>query len=92
MLIDDKHLQQSIDNKCDDPKSEKNEDDKILQGIIREGQDAATDEIIKCLQQCYAKQPQTCFKANVGGANGLKMTRSAFALLIKFSNMLEEFI
>jgi hypothetical protein len=30
--------------------------------------------------------------ARAGGANGLRMTRSAFALLIKFSDMLEEFV
>jgi hypothetical protein len=30
--------------------------------------------------------------ARLAGANGFKMTRAAFALLIKFSDMLEDFV
>ena len=30
--------------------------------------------------------------SRVAGANGLRMTRAAFSLLVKFSDMLEDFV
>ena len=91
MIIDDKFLSQNFEN-GNNQEPENFEDDKILKAIIHSGSDASTDSLIACLQRSLeTKIPMVPF-ARGGGPNGLKMTRSAFALLIKFSDMLEDFV
>lgn len=91
MIIGDKFLSQNFDN-VDSPGPENFEDDKILQAIIQPGKDESTDSLITCLQRSLeTKMPMVPF-ARGGGPNGLRMARSAFALLIKFSDMLEDFV
>jgi hypothetical protein len=91
MIIGDKFLSQNFDNVI--PKGPEDfEDDKILQAIIQPGKDASTDSLITCLQRALeTKMPMVPF-ARGGGPNGLKMTRAAFSLMIKFSDMLEDFV
>lgn len=63
-----------------------------LEAITHSGKDASTDSLITCLQRALeTKMPMVPF-ARGGGPNGLKMTRAAFSLLIKFSDMLEDFV
>lgn len=89
MVIDDKFLSQSFGN--DDSQGPENvEDDKILLAIIRPGTDASTDSLITCLQRSLEAGVSPF--ARGGGPGGLTMTRAAFSLLIKFSDMLEDFV
>ena len=91
MIIGDKFLSQNFDN-GDSPGLENCEDDKILQAIIQPGKDESTDSLITCLQRALeTKMPMVPF-ARGGGPNGLRMARSAFALLIKFGDVLEDFV
>jgi len=67
------------------------DDDRILKAIINEGVDPSTDYLLKCIQKALeAKIPMAY--ARLAGENGLRMTRAAFALLIKFGDMLEDFV
>jgi hypothetical protein len=93
MIIDDKFLTEQFDpskiQEEDDDLNSSSSDDKILNAVIKEGRDATTDCLLKCLQKEVEK---VIPYAKLGGPNGLRMARSAFALFIKFSDMLEDFV
>jgi len=63
-----------------------------LYAVIFPGKDDDTDLTIQCLQFILErKMPMVPF-ARIGGADGLKMSRAAFAVMIKFSDLLEDFL
>ena len=68
------------------------EDDRVLNSIVQTDSDKHTEKLLKCLQRALETQRPPLPLARVAGANGLRMTRAAFALLIKFSDMLEDLI
>lgn len=98
MIVDDKFLTEYFDpaqeqeNQEEDQNASPTSDDRILQAVIQEGKDAMTDCLLKCLQRSFEQQLPRITYARFAGQNGLRMARSAFALLIKFSDMLEDFV
>lgn len=66
------------------------EEDKVLEAIMNEGKDQSVDETIKYLQLIYEKKKPIPL-ARIGGKVGLHMSRIAFAIMIKFSDLLDNF-
>jgi hypothetical protein len=63
-----------------------------LYAVIFPGKDEDTDLTIQCLQFILErKMPMVPF-ARLGGADGLGMSRAAFAVMIKFSDLLDDFL
>lgn len=62
-----------------------------LNSVIVPGTDEETDLTLQCLQYILErKMPMVPF-ARLGGPEGLKMSRAAFAVMIKFSDLSEDF-
>jgi hypothetical protein len=59
----------------------------VCRAIIKEGEIARVDQILLALQQVLQSDPFFRMKAIVGGSVGFKLTRSAFAVMIKFSGL-----
>jgi hypothetical protein len=59
----------------------------VCQAIINEGEITRVDQIVLALQQILQTDPSFRMKATVGGALGYKLTRSAFAVMVKFSGL-----
>jgi hypothetical protein len=60
-----------------------NEDDKLIQALIHQGQNEIVDRLIGYLQfMLERKVPQ----ARVNGAAGMRLSRAAFGVMIKFSD------
>jgi hypothetical protein len=59
----------------------------VCRAIINEGEIARVDQIVLALQQVLQTDPFFRMKAIVGGALGYKLTRSAFAVMVKFSGL-----
>lgn len=57
---------------------------------MSEGKDKAVDEAIKYLQLLYETRKPVAL-ARIGGQAGLHMSRIAFAIMIKFSDLLDNF-
>lgn len=97
-MADDKFLTEFFDpaqergTQNEEQTASPSSDDKILQAVIQEGEDVMTDCLLKCLQRSLEQQLPRIAYARVAGQNGLRMARAAFALLIKFSDMLEDFV
>jgi hypothetical protein len=65
-------------------------EDQVLEAIINEGKDESVDQAIKYLQLLYEKRKPIPL-ARIGGKAGLQMSRIAFAIMIKFSDLLDIF-
>ena len=68
------------------------DDDTILKAILKEGNDIDTDLTIRLFQKMLETRRPMITYARLGGLDGLRMTRAAFAVMIKFSDLLEDFI
>lgn len=90
-IIDDAILTQSFQAAEGPSQSEASEDDRILEAIIEAGKDKTTDLLITCLQKALEAKVGMA-RAQLARANGLALTRAAFAPLIKFSDLLEDFV
>jgi len=74
-------------------------DDDILEAIILEGTSEDTEKLIKSIhniQKTGLKHEKANYKAELGmamagTADGLKLTRAAFAIMIKFSDLSDDF-
>lgn len=83
-LMDDQVYIKALSNESQDS-------DDTLQAIIYKGKNADVDKAIKYLQKMIeSSRPRPAY-ASLGGENGLKLTRSAFAVMIKFSDLLQDF-
>ena len=82
---------QLLKGKSESPLEMALEDENILEAIIDEGKNSDVDCIIQVLQkQLQTRIPMVPF-SRTGGANGLSMTRAAYAVMIKFSDLQDEF-
>lgn len=66
------------------------EPQKKLSAIITSGKDEEVDLVIKLLQKIYVKQNMAV--ASLGGARGMTLSRAAFAIMIKFSDLTDDFL
>jgi hypothetical protein len=62
-----------------------------MEAIICEGKNGEVDATIKYLQRMFEKRTPAVPVARLGGQSGLRMSRAAFAVMIKFSDLLEDF-
>ena len=46
---------------------------------------------VNILQHCLCTVQPACLHANLGGEQGLKLSRAAFAVLLKFTDNIKEF-
>lgn len=72
------------------------DDDRVLEAILQAGKDAETDLTIEYLQRILEAIPMKDRDAMVpfarlGGADGLRLSRAAFAVMVKFSDLLDDF-
>jgi len=63
----------------------------LLDSIIYESKDERTDRVIKQLQQILEKKIPFVPYARLGGPDGMRLSRAAFAVMIKFSEFFEDF-
>jgi hypothetical protein len=91
-IIDDKVLTESFEVSDTIAQSENLEDDRILESIILAGKDKTTDCLLACFQKIFETSIPMVPYARLAGLNGLMMARAAFALLIKFGDLLEDFV
>jgi hypothetical protein len=72
-------------------KAKENDDDLLLTALIHEGKDEKIDRVIKYLQNFLeTKRPPVMF-ARLSGVDGMRISRAAFAVMIKFSEFFEDF-
>jgi hypothetical protein len=72
------------------------DEDHVLAAILHAGTDAETDLTLGYLQRMLAALPMKDRDAMVpfaglGGADGLRLSRAAFAVMVKFSDLLDDF-
>ena len=73
-------------------KSKGNDNDDLLQAIIHEGKSEHVDRVILYLQQILEKKVPFVPYARLGGVDGLRTSRAAFSVMIKFSEFFEDFV
>ena len=66
------------------------EEDKHLCSIIYEGRNDKIDHIIFHIQSALKQKRPMVPYANLGGADGMRVTRAAFAVMVKFSDKLDD--
>lgn len=67
------------------------EDDKVVNAIIYKGQNPQVDRLIGYLQQFLERKIPLVAYARLSGEDGMRLSRAAFAVMIKFSEYFEEF-
>jgi hypothetical protein len=73
-------------------KGKQKEEDNLLSAIIHEGKNSNIDRVIFYLQQTLEKKIPFVPYARLGGADGMRMTRAAFSVMIKFSEFFDDFL
>lgn len=71
-------------------KAEQAEKDVPLYPVIYEGTDEDIDRLIDVLQRSYARRKMAL--AGLGGKDGMRLTRAAFAVMLKFSDLTDDFL
>ena len=66
------------------PESE-NEEDKLLEAIISQGRNENVDRVISILQNFLERKVPFVPYARLTGADGMRLSRAAFSVMIKFS-------
>ncbi|CDW73494.1 UNKNOWN [Stylonychia lemnae] len=67
------------------------EDDNIVQSIINKGKNESVDRLITYLQQFLERKIPMVAYARLSGEDGMRLSRAAFAVMIKFSEFFDEF-
>ena len=88
-LIQDKKLIEAL-NGMEDTMESLN--DPVLNAIIIDGEDDEVDYVIGLLQAALEQRRPPVTYARLGGMNGLKLSRAAFAVMLKFSDVLDDFV
>ena len=68
----------------------KNEEDELLESIINAGQNEIVDRLITYLQQLLERKIPMVPYARLAGADGMRLSRAALAVMIKFSDYLTD--
>ena len=67
------------------------EDDKLIQAVIHQGENPHVDRLIAYLQGFLERKIPMCTYARLGGADGMRLTRASFGVMIKFSEFYDSF-
>lgn len=70
---------------------ENNEDERLLSAIQNEKEDEDVDIVVNVLQHTLQTKRPFVMHARIGGADGMKISRCAFATMVKFSNKIVAF-
>jgi hypothetical protein len=62
-----------------------------LLAIIHKGKNEVVDHVIQYLQQILEKKVPFVPYARLGGEDGMRISRAAFSVMIKFSEFFEDF-
>jgi hypothetical protein len=65
-------------------------DKSALYAVIHQGTDEAVDLTINCLQKICMRNPKIMGRAVFGGADGMRITRAAYAVILQFSDLGDE--
>ncbi len=68
-------------------KSGENEDDKLISALIHPGQNQMVDKLVGYLQNFLETKRPFVPHARLGGIDGMRMSRAAFGVMIKFSDL-----
>lgn len=85
-ISEDKKLQELISLKAS-----LSEDDNLISAVIHAGENAHVDKLITYLQGFLTRKIPFCAFANIGGQDGMRLTRAAFGVMIKFSEFYDSF-
>lgn len=66
------------------------EEDKLLQRLLKKDMDPDSDHLMELLQFCIEQPIMRCLHASIGGADGLRMNRTAFVVMIKYSCLTDD--
>jgi hypothetical protein len=72
--------------------SKETEDDKLIEAVIHQGQNPHVDRLLAYLQGFLTRKIPFCAFANLGGADGMRLTRAAFGVMIRFSELYDSFL
>lgn len=75
-----------------DSKPKDTNEDQVLMAIIFKGKNEFVDKVLTNLQQILERKIPMVPYARLSGEDGLRLSRAAFAVMIKFSEFYEEFI
>lgn len=68
------------------------EEDKIVTSIIFKDKNESVDRVITYLQQFLERKVPMVTHARISGIDGMRLSRAAFAVMIKFSEFFDEFV
>jgi hypothetical protein len=95
-IMEDKIMVQNLDENNNNQIN--TNDGDILEAIVKEGMSEDTEKLVKSIhniQKTGLKHEKANFKAEMGmamagSADGLKLTRAAFSIMIKFSDLTDD--
>lgn len=86
MITEDKELKQLVETKV-----KTDESDELLNSVIFAGKNHVVDAIIASLQKSLERKVPFVPYARLAGTDGMRLSRAAFALMMKFSEYFEDF-
>lgn len=85
-ISQDKKLLQMLK---EDPRA--TEQDQLLTAIVHKGTSEIVDKVIQHLQQLLERKTPLVAFARLSGEDGMRLSRAAFAVMIKFSELFDDF-
>lgn len=64
-----------------------NEEDKLISALIHSGENQMVDKLVGYLQNFLETKRPFVPHARLGGVDGMRMSRAAFGVMIKFSDL-----
>jgi hypothetical protein len=68
-------------------KSGSNDEDKLISALIHSGENQMVDKLVGYLQNFLETKRPFVPHARLGGVDGMRMSRAAFGVMIKFSDL-----
>jgi hypothetical protein len=68
-------------------KSGANDEDKLISALIHSGQNKMVDQLVGYLQSFLETKRPFVPHARLGGIDGMRMSRAAFGVMVKFSDL-----
>ena len=73
----------------EDPRA--TEQDQLLTIIVHKGTSEIVDKVIQHLQQLLERKMPLVAFARLSGEDGMRLSRAAFAVMLKFSELFDDF-
>ena len=61
-----------------------------MRDVMEVGTDKSVDATIDCLHRICLQNPRTMAEAAVGGEDGMRLTRAAFTVILRYSGIRSE--